>query len=215
MARVVVTRPLGQEAELVERLRAEGHTVEHIPLIAIEPTGDTPVDVEGYDLVVITSPNGARELRRRMRGTPARVAAIGRATADAFGGADIVAEISTQEGLLAALPPALGRVLFAVAENARSLLPDALAAEVVTLYRTVELAPPALAADLVVLASPSSARSLGRLPLPRPPVVTIGPETTRAARTAGLEVVAEATTHDVEGLVDAIARATRALQRPA
>jgi len=62
-----------------------GHDVTHVPLVAVEPLGDDPVDVEGYDWVVLTSPNGARELRRRMRGTPARVAAIGAATADAFG----------------------------------------------------------------------------------------------------------------------------------
>jgi uroporphyrinogen-III synthase len=36
-------------------------------------------------------------------------------------------------------------------------------------------------------------------------VVSIGPETTRAARAGGLQVVAEATTHDVDGLVGAVA----------
>ena len=95
------------------------------PLVAVEPLGDDPIDVTGYDWVVLTSANGARELRRRMRGTPARVAAIGQATADAFGGADLVAETSTQEGLLDALPEAPGRVLFAAAEGARRVLPDA------------------------------------------------------------------------------------------
>ena len=100
------------------------------PLVAVEPLGDDPIDVTGYDWVVLTSANGARELRRRMRGTPARVAAIGQATADAFGGADLVAETSTQEGLLDALPEAPGRVLFAAAEGARRVLPDALDADV-------------------------------------------------------------------------------------
>ena len=77
MARVVVTRPAGRESPLVERLEAAGHEVAHVPLVAIEPLGDGPVDVEGYDWVVLTSATGARELSRRMRGTPARVAAIG------------------------------------------------------------------------------------------------------------------------------------------
>jgi uroporphyrinogen-III synthase len=36
------------------------------------------------------------------------------------------------------------------------------------------------------------------------PAVTIGPETTRVARSVGLEVVAEATTHDLDGLVAAV-----------
>ena len=62
---------------------------------------------------IVTSVNGARELRRRMTGTPAHVAAIGRATAEAFGGADLVPAVSTQEGLLAELPRPAGRVLFA------------------------------------------------------------------------------------------------------
>ena len=145
MARIVVTRPAGRERALVERLRDAGHDVDHVPLVALEPLGDDPVDVGGYDWVVLTSVTGARELRRRMRGTPTRVAAIGNATAEAFGGADLVAETSTQEGLLEALPPSPGRVLFAGAERARRLLPDTLGADVVVLYRTVELTPAGLA----------------------------------------------------------------------
>ena len=108
MARIVVTRPPGRETELVDRLRALGHEVVHVPLVAIEPLADDRVDVGGYDWVVVTSVVGARELRRRMRGTPRRVAAIGKATADAFGGADLVADPSTQEGLLAAMPVPAG-----------------------------------------------------------------------------------------------------------
>ena len=114
-----------------------------MPLIAIEPLGDGPIDVSGYDWVVVTSANGARELRRRMRGAPRRVAAIGRATAEALGGADLVPRVSTQEGLLAELPRPAGRVLFAAAEGARRLLPDTLEADVIALYRTVLLAPAA------------------------------------------------------------------------
>ena len=155
MAHVVVTRPAGQEGELVDRLRASGHVVTHIPLVAIEPLGDEPIDVGGYDWVVLTSVNGARELRRRMRGTPRHVAAIGRATAKAFGHADVVAERSTQEGLLEALPQPVGKVLFAAAEGARRLLPEALEADTVVLYRTVELTPARWPpSDLVLLASP-------------------------------------------------------------
>jgi uroporphyrinogen-III synthase len=39
------------------------------------------------------------------------------------------------------------------------------------------------------------------------PTVTIGPETTRAAREGGLEVLAEAETHDLDGLVAAVEKA--------
>ena len=38
------------------------------------------------------------------------------------------------------------------------------------------------------------------------PVVSIGPQTTSAAEAAGLRVVAEAPTHDVRGLLTAVAR---------
>lgn len=207
MPRVVVTRPVGRERTLVERLRRLGHDVLHVPLVAIEPAGDDPVDVEGYDWVVLTSVTGAEELRRRLRGAPRRVAAIGPATAAAFGGADVVATTSTQEGLLAALPRPAGRVLFAGAEGARRLLPDALAADVVVLYRTIELTPAEWPpCDLVVLASASAARAYGRVGAAAA-AVSIGPETTRAARAAGVEVLAEARTSDVDGLVEAVGRA--------
>ena len=207
MARVVVTRPAGREGELLDALRADGHDVIHVPLVAIEPVGDSPVDVEGYDWVVLTSATGASELRRRMRGVPKRVAAIGPATARAFGGADVVASISTQEGLLAAMPAAPGRVLFAGAEGARRLLQEALDADVVVLYRTVPLAPETWPeCDLVVLASGSAASAYAALGS-RAPVVSIGPETTRAAGEGGLKVLAEAPTTDVGGLVDAVRRA--------
>jgi uroporphyrinogen III methyltransferase/synthase len=206
--RIVVTRPAGQGQPLVDRLEALGHEVAHVPLIAIVPLGAERIDVSEYDWIVLTSANAARELRRRLAGAPRRVAAIGTATAEAFGGADLVADVSTQEGLLAAFPEAPGRVLFAAAEGARTLLPEALDADVVTLYRTVELELDVpLEADLVVLSSPSAARALarGRSAIP---VVSIGPETTRAAVEAGLEVAAEAETHDLEGLVAAVVRAT-------
>lgn len=206
MARVVVTRPAGQADDLARRLRTLGHDLAHVPLIEIEPLGDDPIELTGYDWVVVTSANGARELRRRMVGSARRVAAIGRATAEAFGRVDLVPRVSTQEGLLAELPRPAGRVLFAGAEGARSLLPETLNADVVTLYRTRELRPQPFSADLVVLASPSAARALGRLGLGLP-AVTIGPETTTAATAAGVRVLAEATSHDTAGLVAAVARA--------
>jgi len=205
--KVVVTRPHGQEEELVRGLVALRHEVVQCPLLEVEPLADEPVDVSGYDWVIVTSVNGARELRRRLAGTPARVAAIGRATADAFGGADLVPAVSTQEGLLAELPRPAGRVLFAGAEGARKLLVDELGADFVPLYRTRELTPEAPPqGDLVVLASASAARAFGRLGVDIP-AVTIGPQTTAAARQAGVEVVREAATHDLAGLLAAIGSA--------
>jgi uroporphyrinogen III methyltransferase/synthase len=202
--RVVVTRPRGQEEELARGLEALGHEVVLCPLLEIEPLGNEPIDVSGYDWVIVTSVNGARELRRRMTGSSRRVAAIGQATADALGGADLVPAVSTQEGLLAELPRPAGQVLFAAAEGARTLLADELGATFVPLYRTRQLTPAAPPeGDLVVLASASAARAWARLGATLP-AISIGPQTTAAAREAGLEVVAEAETHDVAGLLAAI-----------
>jgi uroporphyrinogen-III synthase len=204
MVRVIVTRPAGQDGELAGRLEEAGHDVVRCPLLRIEPLGEEPVDVDGYDWVVVTSANGARELLRRMRGTPRRVAAIGAATAAALGGADLVPRVSTQEGLLAELPRPAGRVLFAGAEGARPLLAETLGADVVALYRTVELRPsPPPTGDLAVVASPSAARALAALEVGIP-VVAIGPETARQAAVLGLRVAAQATTADVDGLVEAV-----------
>jgi uroporphyrinogen III methyltransferase/synthase len=202
--KVVVTRPRERAAELVTRLEALGHEVAVCPLVETEPLGDEPIDVEGYDWVIVTSRTGAEELRRRMRGRPRQVAAIGRATAEALGGADLVPEVSTQEGLLEALPRPAGRVLFAGAEDARSLLGEALDADVVALYRTRRLRPAdfPLDADVVVLASASAAEAYGALGVTAP-AISIGPQTTAAARAAGVRISAEASTHDVDGLVEA------------
>lgn len=207
--RILLTRPEGRNEELAGRLRALGHDVVCEPLIAIEPLGDDPIQLDGYDWVIVTSVTGARELRRRAHGRPDRTAAIGRATEDALGGADLVPDVSTQEGLLEAFPLPAGRVLFAGAEGARRLLVEKLGADFQPLYRTRELVPDTLPqAELAVVASASAARALAALELDLP-IVSIGPETTKAAEAAGVRVVEEATTHDLSGLIDAVTRATR------
>jgi uroporphyrinogen-III synthase len=206
--RVIVTRARGQLEPLASRIEALGHDVVRCPLIELEPVGPDELDVEPFDWVVVTSAFGATELLRRARGRLPKLAAIGPGTAAALreGGAEpaLVARSSTQEGLLAELPRPAGRVLFAGAERARTLLADELGADVVPLYRTRELRPdPPPDGDLVVLASASAAHALGELSLGIP-AVSIGPETTRAARGAGVEVVAEALTHDLDGVVAAV-----------
>ena len=206
---VLLTRPAGRNEELAQLLRRHGLDVVIEPLIAVEPLGDEPVEAGGYDWAVVTSVTGARELRRRKLGRPSRVAAIGRATADAFGGADLVPRVATQEGLLAELPQPAGRVLFAGAEDARRLLVRELGADFVPLYRTRPLRPSAPPeADLVVLASGSAARAFAALGVAIP-AVSIGPETTRVARGAGLEVHGEERTPRPDDLVAAVLRAAR------
>lgn len=203
--RVLLTRPEGRNEQLAEALRALGLEVVCEPLIAVEPLGDERVDVDGYDWVVVTSVVGANELRRRMRGRPKRVAAIGEATAGAFGDADLIPAVSTQEGLLAELPRPAGRVLFAGAEGARRLLVDELDADFLPLYRTIELRPEDVPdADVVVLASPSAARAFAALGRDTP-AVSIGPETTKTAQKHGVRIAREAVTHDLDGVVQALA----------
>lgn len=207
--RILLTRPAGRNEKLAAALRPLGHEVVCEPLIAIDSLGDDPIELAGYDWLLITSATAARELLRRGCGRAKRVAAIGRATADAFGRVDLIPEVSTQEGLLAELPRPAGRVLFAGAEGARRLLVDELDADFVPLYRTRTLRPDErLDPDLVVLASPSAARALAELELDAP-VVTIGPETTAEAERHGIRVAREAQTQDVDGLVDAVLAATR------
>ena len=58
-------------------------------------------------------------------------------------------------------------------------------------------------ADLVVIASASAARALAALRTD-PACVSIGPVTSEVARRLGLQVVAEAETHDLDGLVAAV-----------
>lgn len=206
--KILLTRPEGRNEELADRLRAHGHDVVCAPLIAVEPLGDDPVELGDYDWLVVTSVTGAKELRRRARGRAKQTAAIGRATADALGGADLVPRISTQEGLLAELPKAPGRVLFAGAETARRLLVDELDADFLPLYRTRELRSVLPEAELVVLASPSAARAFASADGDAP-AVSIGPETTAAAKSRGIRVVQEAVTHDLDGIVGAVEAATR------
>jgi uroporphyrinogen-III synthase len=199
--RVVVTRD-----ELVPRLEALGHDVVLCRLIRIEPVADEPIDASGYDWLLVTSQNGARELARRGV-TANRIAAIGPATAAALEEvglhADVVAERHTQEGLRDVLPPGQ-RLLLAAAEGARQ---DVLDADFLPLYRTVELTPPAPDGDIALLPSASNARALAATGA-RLPVIAIGPQTAAEARAVGFDVVATAHPHTLDGLVEALGSAS-------
>jgi len=204
--KAIVTRPRAQAKPLVEALEQAGVAVVECPLIEIERTSDEPIDAAGYDWLIVTSPNGAEELVRRGRNLP-RIAAVGPGTAETLRAHGLepafVPGESSQEGLLREFPRPAGRVLFAAAEGARRRPIDELQADFVPLYRTRLLRPDPPAGDVVVLASGSAARAYAGIG-GTAPAVTIGPETTRVARSVGLEVVAEAATHDLDGLVAAV-----------
>jgi uroporphyrinogen III methyltransferase/synthase len=189
------------------------------PLIRIEPLEGPAIDTTGYDWVIVTSRNGARELARRWTGELRRVAAIGPGTADELRlhGIEpvLVPSLSTQEGLLAQLPQPAGKVLFAGAEDARRLLVEALDADFVALYRTVpELPDEPPQADLVVLASGSAARVFAQLGVSIPAVV-MGPQTAAAARAAGVEVLAEAPAQTLQSLVETVVATAEQLEATA
>ena len=140
-----------RRAALAARLRALGARVVEAPAIRIEPLDAQLPDLAGYDLLCLTSPNGAARLLDRVHDARAlagpRIAAIGPGTAAALrsGGIepDIVPERSNAEGLVDVLEGIdVRRALIARAEEGREVLPDALRArgaevELLALYRTI------------------------------------------------------------------------------
>ncbi|HWJ42552.1 MAG TPA: uroporphyrinogen-III C-methyltransferase [Solirubrobacterales bacterium] len=238
--RVVVTRARAQASGLAATLRGLGAEVVELPAIRIEPRIDgeevrTAAGAVGaYDLICLTSPNGARLLFEAVEaaGLDARalagvtVAAIGPGTARALAErgvlADLVPERFVAEGLIEALESeevAGTRVLVARAAEARDVLPEALRergaeVDVVALYETVREQPQeeeieaARSADYVTFTSSSTVTNLTEALGDRFPkgarVVSIGPITSEAVRAAGLEVTVEAGRHDVDGLLAAL-----------
>ena len=207
--KVIVTRPRAQAGPLVDRLEELGFDVVECPLLEIERISDEPIDCADYDWLIVTSPNGADEVVRRAVNLP-KIAAVGPGTAETLRRhgiePDFVPRVSSQDGLLAEFSRPEGRVLYAAAENSRRGPIDALAADFLPLYRTRLLSPEPPGGDVVVLASGSAARAYAWIG-GSAPAVTIGPETSRIARAEGLTVLAEAETHDLDGLVAAVAKA--------
>jgi uroporphyrinogen-III synthase len=190
----------------VARLEELGAEVVECPLIEIERTSDEPIDAAGYDWLVVTSPNGADEVARRAVNVP-QVAAVGPGTAETLRAHGIepafVPRDSSQEGLMREFPRPAGRVLFAAAEGARRGPIDHLGADFVPLYRTRLLTPAPPDGDVVVLASGSAARAYAGVG-GTAPAVSIGPQTSRVAESVGLAIAAEARSHDLDGLVEAV-----------
>ena len=225
---VAVTRARAQASALAARLRALGATVVEAPTIRIEPL-DTPLpELDGYDLVCVTSPNGAELLLDRLRDARAlagrTVAAIGPGTAAALRARgiepDVVPERAVAEGLVEALAGVRAeRVLVARAAEGRDVLPDALRArgahvDLLPLYRTVaepldeSTRTAAAAADYLLFTSASSVRffaeAAGDGALDGPRLASIGPATSAALREHGTEPHLEADPHTPDGLVDAL-----------
>ena len=230
---VAVTRARAQASGLASRLADLGATVVEAPAIRIVPLDGPALDMRGYDLVCLTSPNGVRLLFARLEAAGldaralagARVAAIGPGTAAALRSlgviADVVPERFVAEGLVEALEGVpVKRALVARAAEARDVLVDALRergaeVDVVALYETVAspLTDAQLAAvadaDYVTFTSSSTVRffleSAGEVAgRLRARLVSIGPVTSATLREHGLEPDVEASRHDIDGVVDAL-----------
>ena len=233
---IAVTRARPQASALAARLRELGATVVEAPAIRIAPLAAALPDLAAFDLVCVTSPNGAHALFERLgaAGLDARalagatVAAIGPGTGRALREhgirADLVPERAVAEGLVEALGDvAVRRALIVRAREGRDVLPGALRergaeVEVLALYETVAepldaaTAEAAAAADYVTFTSASTVRffleAAGALDGPR--IASIGPATSAALREAGLKPDLEADPHTPDGLVAALVAAARA-----
>jgi uroporphyrinogen III methyltransferase/synthase len=233
---VAVTRARAQASALAARLRALGADVVETPAIRIEPLDAELPGVAGYDVLCVTSPNGAELLLEQVRDARALagplIAAVGPGTARALRAGGIEPDVVPPRAIAESLAEALRdvpvrRALIVGAQETRDVLPAALrergaAVDEVALYRTVreplddEQRAAALGADYLTFASGSAARFLheaaGTLEGPR--IVSIGPVTTQALRELGTDPDVEATEHTPDGLLaallaDAAARRSR------
>jgi uroporphyrinogen-III synthase len=215
--RIVVTRPREQAAALAAALLDLGASVTVLPLIDVQPVDDVQM-AASYDWVVFTSANAVAAV-----GAPRgpRVATVGPATAAAVRELGVepafVPDRFAADEIASGLEPLAGtRVLLPQADLANPGLADELRArgatvDAVTAYRTVsvertseELAS-LRAADAVVLASGSAAKSLARQGgAGSALVVCIGPTTADAARAAGLDVGLVAREATSQGIIHAL-----------
>lgn len=240
---VVVTRAASQAASFCGALRRLGARVIPIPAIAFErPSSWAPADaaidgLERYDWAIFTSVNGVNHFLERLdaspqdlRQLPKRIAAIGSATADRLRELHLKVELVPDQFVAEALAAAFlerdmrgSRVLLPRAEEARSVLPEQLAAmgaeiDVVPVYRTVvpeasrQLAERAWSADpvpdWVTLTSSSTARMLAQMVpldrLKRSKLASIGPVTSATVRELGLPIAVEAQRFTTDGLAEAL-----------
>ncbi len=243
--RIVVTRPREQAAEFVTRLEELGAEVVPFATIRIIDPPDPDAlraavqKADGFHWIVFTSVNGVRrfweELRASGRDTRAlagvSLCAIGPATAAAIALQGAAADLVPAEHVAEAVVEALteqgelngARILLPRAEDARSVLPEALrelGAEVtdVAAYSTVadvaetERIRRMLDAgeiDLLTFTASSTVRSYVRavgVEIGSAEVACIGPITSATAREMGMDVAVEAGDYTIPGLTAAIVK---------
>lgn len=193
--RVLVTRPAHQAENLCRMIEAEGGIVVRLPLLAIEPaiqvTEARKRLAAGHDLWIFTSANAVRLVQPLVTGAwPARLAAVGPATASAIaaaGHAGAAAPLSggSSEALLA-LPefqaPTGQRILLVTGEGGRDVLERELAGRGASVER---------------------AEVYRRVPLPYPPEAVV-------AALRGCEVIVITSGDSLEHLVRVTPEGSRA-----
>jgi len=172
---VILTRPVGENARLAERLAADGMAVREIPCVVVQPLADPAPLREAVralterDVLVITSRTGALAVRSALGDAPcaASVAAVGAATAEACRAAGLRVTFMPSRpsgaALAIELPLPSGRILFARSDRAAAEPAEILARRGATVgeivaYRTVPIAPRERipAGAIAVFASPSA-----------------------------------------------------------
>ena len=232
---VVITRSISQNESLRRLLEARGAHVVEVPLIAIAEPDDEGRErdevlqrFEDFNWIVVTSPNGADRIAPFFSAAIAagdverfpNLAAVGDATARSLGVAvALVAEPARADVLAEAFPSGSGDVLVVQGNLADDVLSDAIAAKGWTVtrvvaYRTVQLRPttdmmsPALAADVLLLASGSASTAwFDAFEDSTPPVVVaIGPSTAKVAATLGIDVSGVAPEQTLESMIETAER---------
>lgn len=231
---VVITRSASQNAPLAELLRAHGARVVELPLLSIEEPEDEGRErdavlqrIHEFDWLVVTSPNGAERVSPFLKAARAaddsvpmpKIAVVGEATQSVLDETcALVAQPARAQVLVSEFPTGNGNVVVVQGDLADHEVVTGIAAKGwnvtrVVAYRTVSLRPPkemmlpALAADVLMLASGSAARAwFDMFGASTPPVVvSIGPSTTVVAEKLGIDVTVTASEQSLPGLVDAAA----------
>lgn len=242
--RILVTRAAHQAGKLSEGLRAAGAEPVEVPVLEIRPPDSyDPLDaalrnLQTYDWLILTSGNAVRAVFERARrcdinytAAPPRIAAVGKATAEAARGAGFNVALTPKEYVAESLIESLAnipegqRILLARASIARDLIPDTLRAtgaivDVVDAYQNAvphdaaDKLRAALASriDAATFTSSSSVTHLAEVaraagiafPFAGVKAISIGPITSATLREHGWPPAAEADPHDIPGLIAAV-----------
>lgn len=236
--RVALTRPSGANSRLQRALLDRGIDATEVPLVAVslldgavETLVQAVGDGEGV-WIAVTSANATEAVAKAVEvlGFQPPIAAIGPATAAAAQHRNLEVTLLAPQPLARSLAEALAaqHPRLVVWSQASSPLPDlghslqAFGIDVaqVPTYTTIaaQLSEADRAAvancDLITVASPSAVFALAEVTTAQgaPPLVSIGPTTSEAARGCGFDVLAEAETPSLPAMIDAITRACVTLE---